>query len=100
MVSDPIENRGEFLVLLVKATAGARKNEIGETINGRLKVKITAVAEKGKANKAIVKLLSKTLGIASSQIELASGQTNSQKSFLIAGIKESELREKLGLNLQ
>ncbi len=97
-MSNVIEDRGDFLLLFVKATPRSRKNEIGDVINGRLKIKVTAVAEKGKANRAIIKLLSKKLGIAASNIELSQGPTSSLKSFRISDIKEGAVREILGLD--
>ena len=38
----------------VKASPGSRKNEIRGVINGALKGSVTAPAEKGKANAAII----------------------------------------------
>lgn len=49
-------------VLPVKAQPGARKNAITGEFNSQLKVAVTAAAEKGKANQAIIKLLAKTFG--------------------------------------
>jgi uncharacterized protein len=49
----------------------------------RLRVKVTAVPEKGKANKALIKLLSKALRIAPSMITVVSGVTDRNKTLLI-----------------
>ena len=73
------------VILLVRAHAGARKNGILGERDGMLRVAVTAAPEKGKANKAIVALLAKTLGIAKTSIELIAGETSPQKRFLIAG---------------
>ena len=81
--------------LPVKASPGSRTNEIRGVVAGNLKVSVTAVAEKGKANQAITKLLSKKLGIAKSRIELTSGSTASLKKFLVLGVALSTLEEKL-----
>ncbi len=51
----------EGVVLLVRAQPGARENAIRGVQNGVLKVAVTQVAEKGKANKAIVELLCRSL---------------------------------------
>jgi len=51
----------------------------------RLKVKVTVVPEKGKANKALLKVLSKYLKIPTRDIELIAGQTDRNKTILIAG---------------
>jgi uncharacterized protein (TIGR00251 family) len=81
--------------LPVKALAGSRRNEIRGVVNGMLKVSVTAVAEKGKANQAIIKLLAKELGIAKSRIELISGPTSSAKKFLVSGAQSFTLEEQL-----
>ena len=46
--------------------------------------------EKGKANKAIVEVLAKWLGVRKSQIELISGETASQKKFLVRAIEQED----------
>ena len=69
--------------LSVRAQPGSRRNEIRGQQDGALKVCVTQSPEKGKANKAIVELLSKSLLLRRSQIELISGETASQKRFLI-----------------
>lgn len=80
------------VILLVKAQPGARKNEVAGERNGRLLVKCTQAPEKGKANDAIIEILSKALDVRKSRISLVSGQTNSEKKFLIedATIEEVE----------
>ena len=60
-----------------------------------LKVCVTQSPEKGKANKALVELLSKSLGVRKSQIELLSGETSSQKRFLIRGVACEELSRRI-----
>ncbi len=92
MVID-LEERGEGVVLPVKAHAGARRNEMGGVQNGMLKVSVTQAPEKGKANKAIVALLAKELSLRKAQIELVAGETSAQKRFLVTGISLEELRE-------
>ena len=80
------------VILLVKAQPGARKNEVAGERNGRLIVKCTQAPEKGKANDAIIEILAKALDVRKSRISLVSGQTNSEKKFLIedATIEEVE----------
>lgn len=60
-----------------------------------LRVAVTAAPEKGKANKAIVAVLSRTLGISKSSIELLSGETSARKKFLIVDADIENLRELL-----
>ncbi len=43
---------------------------------GFLKVKVRAVPERGKANRAVEKLLAKALGLAKSEIRVVTGETS------------------------
>jgi hypothetical protein len=79
-------------ILPVRAQAGARKNGILGEHNGMLRVAVTVAPEMGKANKAIIAVLSDALKISKSSIELVSGDTSSQKRFLIAGVDTEKLR--------
>lgn len=67
----------------VHATPGARRNEVGGTHDGALRVWVTAPADKGRANQAIAKALAKALGLRAAQLELIRGQTTRRKLFAI-----------------
>lgn len=86
----------EGLILPVRAQPGSRKNAICVEQNGILKVSVTQVAEKGKANKALIEVLAKELDLKRSQIELLSGEAQQQKRFLIRNISRDELIERIG----
>jgi uncharacterized protein (TIGR00251 family) len=81
-----LEPHPEGVVLPVRAQPGASKSSVRGEQEGQLKVGVTQVAEKGKANKALVQLLSKVLDVRRSQIELISGETAANKRFLIRGV--------------
>jgi uncharacterized protein len=58
----------------------------------RLAMRVRAVPEKGKANKAVVALLAKTLGLPKSALSVTSGETSRDKTVRIAsaeGLKEA-----------
>ena len=80
-------------ILPVRAQPGARRSEIRGIQDGMLKVCVTQSPEKGKANRVIVELLSKSLGLKKSQIELLSGETSHQKRFLVRGVTIDELAQ-------
>ena len=50
-----------------------------------LKVRVTAAPEKGKANKALIKLLGKETGLAPSTMRVISGEQSRNKMILIEG---------------
>jgi uncharacterized protein (TIGR00251 family) len=89
------EAHPEGIVLLVRAYAGARRDELRGEHDGSLKVAVTQAPEKGKANKAIVEVLAKQLQLRKSQIELLSGETSSQKRFLLRGVTTDEIITRL-----
>jgi uncharacterized protein len=73
------------VVLPVRAHAGARQNGILGERDGMLRVAVTAAPEHGKANQAIIAVLSDALKLAKSSIELVAGESSQQKRFLIVG---------------
>ncbi|AYG60829.1 DUF167 domain-containing protein [Rhizobium jaguaris] len=62
--------------------------ETGADDESYLKVRVSAVPEKGKANKALIVLLAKKLGIAKSAVSLISGDTARKKILRIDGDPE------------
>lgn len=83
----------------VRAQPGGRVNAIRGEQQGMLKVSVTQVAEKGKANKSLIDVLAKGLGLKRSQIELIAGETQPQKRFLIRGLTREELTTRIGVVL-
>ena len=90
-----LEPHPDGTILPVRAHPGARRNEIRGVQDGMLKVSVTQSPEKGKADKALVELLSKKLGLKKSQIELIAGESSHQKRFLIRGISTERLAERI-----
>ena len=86
-----IEPHPEGVVIAIRASPGSRRNGITGEQNGALKVAVTQVAEKGKANQAVLEVVCKSLGLKKSQVELISGETSRQKKLLIRGLTASEL---------
>jgi uncharacterized protein len=91
-----LSDHPEGIVLPVRAQPGAGKNAIRSEQNGMLKVSVTQIAEKGKANKSLIEVLAKGLGLKRSQIELIAGETQPQKRFLIRGVSREELAKRIG----
>jgi len=90
-----LEPHPEGAVLPVRAHAGARRNEIRGEQNGMLRVSVTQAPEKGKANKALIAVLSEGLSLKKSQIELISGATSPQKRFLIRDVTTDQLQDRI-----
>lgn len=91
----PLADHAQGVILTVQAHAGARRNQLQRGPHGALRVSVTQVPEKGKANKAIITLLAQELGLRKSQIELVGGETSPQKRFLLRGLTVAELAARL-----
>ncbi|WP_417393000.1 DUF167 domain-containing protein [Gimesia sp.] len=86
-----LEMDGTAILLPVRAQPRSSKNGIEGVHAGRLKVCVTQVPEKGKANKALLKVIQSGLKLKRSQIELYQGETASLKIFRILEISREEL---------
>ena len=62
---------------------------------GRLKVRVTVPPEGGKANRAVVEVLSKALKVPKRAIEIVRGERSRVKGVRIEGIAPKELQDKL-----
>ena len=95
----PFQVSSDHVRLSVKLTPNAGRDGIdgaeagadGETL---LKARVTAVPEKGKANKALIELLAKSLKLPKSSISVISGDTARKKILRIDGDTE-EIAAKL-----
>ncbi len=73
------------ITLPIKAVPGASKDQIAGMLGDRLKVRISAAPENGKANKSICALIAKSLSIKPSMVQVTSGHTNPEKILSITG---------------
>ena len=85
----------EGALLAVRAQPGAKRNAVLGEQAGALKVAVTAPPEDGRANAALVELLRDWLDVKRSQVELVSGHTNRNKTFLIRGVTVEELQKQI-----
>jgi len=77
--------------LEIKAVPGASKTELAGIKDGRLRIRIAAAPEDGKANAALLGFLSKTLDCPKRDLQLLSGEKSRLKTIALS----LELREKL-----
>ena len=80
-----IEQAGEDVLIWVKAVPGASRDEITGVVGDRLKIRIGAAPEGGKANRAICQLLASSLGVKANQISIERGETSPAKIVRISG---------------
>jgi uncharacterized protein (TIGR00251 family) len=88
-------NTPDGAVLTVKAVAGSSRNRVAGVLGDALKVATSAPAEKGRANDAIAQTLAEALDVAPKAVSLTAGQTHPRKQFLIAGVDDRYIRNRL-----
>ena len=99
MTDLPVRANGDVSLLVVRVTPkssrdaleGVEADAAGQTY---LKVKVKAVPEKGAANKAVCRVLSKTLELPKSAVSVRSGDTSRLKQIEIA-LPVEDLKKKL-----
>ena len=81
--------------LHVKVVPGSSRNRVVGMLGDALKVAVAAAPEKGKANEAVREVLAQFFAVKIGQVELISGQTQPRKTFLLNGVNDAAVREKL-----
>lgn len=94
-----LEPHAEGVILSVRAQPGASRSGVRGEQDGMLKVGVTQVAEKGKANKALLRVLAKELGLRNSQLSLLAGETTQKKRFLVRDVNAVQLAERIAAAL-
>jgi len=90
-----LSDRADGIVVQVRAQPRTRQTAIVGEHAGSLKIAVTAPPEDGKANDAITLLLSESLGLKRSQIELISGAASRNKKFIVRGLEKAELAARI-----
>ena len=83
--------------IAIKAVPGAGRDEIVGPLGDRLKVRVSAPPEGGKANRAICTLLAAALGLKRNRVEIVAGRAHAEKTVEIHGVSAGEAAERLGL---
>ena len=87
----------EIAVLVVPRSA---KTRVIGTHDERIKIAVAAPPADGAANKALVKALSRWLGLAKGRISIARGAEGRRKTINLAGIDRGEVEEWLSAQLE
>jgi uncharacterized protein len=90
-VREALHETADGVRLELRVTPRAGRNELGPVRDGRLQAKVTVAPEDGKANVAVIKLLSKALRVPASQIEILRGETSRDKTLLLRGVGLDEM---------
>ena len=82
--------------LSLRVQPGARRTALlGRLSNGDWKVAVAAPPIDGRANEAVVELMSELLGLKRRQVAVARGTSSRDKLIEIEGLRESEANARL-----
>ncbi len=83
--------------LKLRVTPKSRADEIlGLREDGVLHVRVSAAPEEGKANEAVLKLLSRALGLPKGSVRIKGGAASRDKWIELDGIDAAGLAQRLG----
>ena len=83
--------------LRVKVVPGAKRDEIVGRLGDRLKIRVSAPPEGGKANAAVCALVAQALGIDARGVTVSQGTTSPLKTLTIEGCGQERADELLKL---
>lgn len=74
-------------LVAVKVVPGARKDEIAGLLGDRLKVRVSAPPEAGKANAAVCALIARSLGVKPRAVTVVDGHAYPEKTLRVEGVE-------------
>jgi uncharacterized protein len=86
-----VSQKGVSIVLSCRVQPNSSREGFGEIKNNALIIRLNAPAVEGKANDALIRFLSKRLGIAKSRISIIQGERNRNKLVSIEGVSPEEI---------
>lgn len=90
-----IEQSGPDVLLWTKAVPGSSRDQISGVLGDRLKVKVAAAPEAGKANAAICRLLAMHFRLKPNQVTIEHGHNSSEKTVRLAGCSSAMIETRL-----
>ena len=90
---DAIKSKGDGVTIDFKVTPGSKQTEVPggyDESRNAIRARLSAKAVDGKANKQLIRELSRLFGVASTHIRL-SGATSTRKSVELIGIERKDV---------
>jgi uncharacterized protein (TIGR00251 family) len=85
-------SEADHIVIRAKVVPGARRNEIAGWLGDRLKVRVTAPPEGGRANRAVCALIAAALGVRARRVEIVAGHGSAEKTVRVAGVTRERVQ--------
>lgn len=87
------EQRG--CTIRLKVVPGSSRSAIAGWLGERLKVRVAAPPEAGKANEAVRRLLAEALGVPPRQVAIIAGESTPEKTVRISGVSAEQAARRL-----
>jgi uncharacterized protein len=88
-------SRPDGIVFAIKVVPGSSRQRIVGEYADRLKVTVTAAAEGGAANEAVIELLADSLHTAPANVRIIRGHRSQRKEVLVTGLPADEIKRRL-----
>jgi len=82
-------------MLSIKVVPGSRVDRVAGRYGGGFKVQVSAPAEDGKANQAVIEVIARALGVKVQQVTIVRGHAQPRKMVEIAGLDQTEAEARL-----
>lgn len=84
----------------VKVTAKAPKSEIAGWADGTLRIRVTAVPERGKANEEVLRIIASAIDLPGRNVRLASGRRGRTKVVEVLGLAQADFDARMQNHLK
>lgn len=81
--------------IALKVVPGSSRDTLAGVLGDRLKIKVAAPPEAGKANHAVLTLLARALNIKISALTLCAGSTSPEKTVRVTGLTADQVAARL-----
>ena len=88
--------QGEDVLIRVKAVPGASRDGVAGVLGDRLKVRVSAPPEGGRANRAVCAVIARALGVKQRQVSIETGRTSPEKTIRVEDCRVGSVAERLG----
>jgi len=82
--------------LRLKIVPGSTREGVAPALGDRLKLRVSAPPEGGRANERVLAMLAERLGTPSNAVQLVAGRATPMKTVRVRGLRAAEVAERLG----
>lgn len=91
-----LQVKNDAVIVKVRVQPKASRDAIVGEHGGALKIAVTAAPEKGRANRAVIEVLAKALGLRRSSIEITAGSASRDKTLALGGARREAVEALAG----